>query len=69
MASVTYDDQAKAFYVKIRSGKITQTEPLSDSVILDLNEKGELLGMEVILPKDLPDETSKKLQFAASYVK
>ena len=64
MASLKYDNRANAFYVKIRKGKVAQTEPLSDSIFLDLDAKGKLIGMEVILPKDLPQETARKISTA-----
>jgi uncharacterized protein YuzE len=66
LVSLKYDDAAKAFYVKIHKGKIAQTEPLSDNVFLDLDASGKLIGMEVILPKDLPKETVKKITAATA---
>jgi uncharacterized protein YuzE len=66
LASLKYDDRAKAFYVKIREGKIAQTEPVSDSIFLDLDDGGKLVGMEVILPKDLPQETVRKIETATA---
>jgi uncharacterized protein YuzE len=66
LASLKYDTRANAFYVKIRKGKVAQTEPISDSIFLDLDAKGKLVGVEVILPKDLPQETAKKLSVATA---
>ena len=66
MASLKYDRSAKAVYVRIRRGRVAQTEPLNDSVFLDLNANGRLLGIEVILPKDLPEETIRKVAAATA---
>lgn len=64
MASLKYDIHAKALYVKIRNGKVAQTEPLSDGIFLDLDAKGKPVGVEFILPKDLPRETVRKISMA-----
>ena len=37
MASLKFDPKAKAFYVKLGKGKVVHTEPLSDSVFVDLD--------------------------------
>lgn len=64
MASLECDATAKAFYVRVRSGKVAETEVVSDSVFLDLDAEGKLLGMEVVLPKDLPQEIVRKITSA-----
>ena len=51
MVSVEFDPKANAIYIKIKEGKIEVSEPLSDDIIVDLDEKGEVLGIEVLLPK------------------
>ncbi len=65
MASLKYDAPAKALYVRIRTGKVAETEPLNDSVFIDLDRAGRLVGIEVILPKELPAEVVKKIIAAA----
>ncbi len=66
MVSLKFDTTAKAFYVRIRRGKVAQTEPLSDSIFLDLDADGRLVGMEVRLPRDLPQETVRKITTATA---
>ena len=61
MASLKYDERAKALYLKLSDSKIIETEPVSDSVFFDIAEDGSLVGVEVILPKDMPEERVKKL--------
>lgn len=65
LASLEYDAAAKAFYVRIKRGDVAETEPLSDSVFVDLDASGELLGMEVVLPKDAPQELLSKIEKVA----
>ena len=61
MASLKYDERAKALYLKLSDSKIVETEPVSDSIFFDIAEDGSLVGVEVILPKDMPEERVKKL--------
>ncbi len=65
MASLKYDATTKALYVRIRSGTVAETEPLNDSLFMDLDDAGRLVGIEVILPKELPAEVVKKITAAA----
>ncbi len=66
MVSFKYDTTDNAFYVRIRRGKVAQTEPLSDSIFLGLDADGRLVGMEVLLPRDLPQETVRKITTATA---
>jgi uncharacterized protein YuzE len=66
LASVTYDESAKALYIRLRRGKSARTEPINDSVFLDLDAGENLVGIEVVLPRDLPQETLRKLAVAAA---
>jgi len=61
LASLKYDERAKALYLKLSDSKIVETEPVSDSIFFDIAEDGSLVGVEVILPKDMPEERVKKL--------
>jgi len=51
MASLEYDPSSTALYVRIRRGKVASSKPLADNLILDLNSKNELLGIEIIGPR------------------
>jgi len=61
LASLRYDKMAKALYVRIRRGRVVKTEVLNDSVFVDLDGEGRLIGIEVILPKDLPQEVASRI--------
>jgi uncharacterized protein YuzE len=61
-----YDRKAKTFYVEIRQAKVAQIEPLSDSIFFDLDDKGDGVGTDLILTKDLPEETARKISVAAA---
>jgi uncharacterized protein YuzE len=51
MVSVEFDPEANAIYIRIKRGEIEVSEPLSDDIIVDLDKNGEVLGIEVLLPK------------------
>lgn len=48
---ISYDPDADAAYIRIRSGKVARTkEEVPDSINLDLNSRGQLLGIEIFRP-------------------
>jgi uncharacterized protein YuzE len=51
MASLEYDPSSTALYVRIKRGKVATSKPLADNIILDLNKRNELLGIEIIGPR------------------
>ena len=57
MASLEYDTDSNALYIRLKRGKVAESEPISDNLILDLNRKGEIIGVEVLGPK--PIDVSK----------
>lgn len=56
MASLEYDPSCNALYIRLKKGKVPESEPISDNLILDLNHKKEIVGVEVLgpAPIDLP---------------
>ena len=57
MALLEYDPSCNALYIRIRKGKVAESEPISDNLILDLNNKKQIIGIEVLGPA--PIDTSK----------
>jgi uncharacterized protein YuzE len=51
MASLEYDPSSTALYVRVKKGKVAKSRPLADNIVLDLNAKNELLGIEIIGPR------------------
>jgi len=45
---ITYDKIANAAYMTLRKGKISKTVEMSDSVIVDLDKSGNILGIELL---------------------
>ncbi len=50
MLSTEYDREADALYLRLRVGLACRTEEIDPGTLLDLDEHGELLGIEVIRP-------------------
>jgi len=65
LALLKYDKTAKALYVRLRRGEVAETEPLNDSVFVNLDKGGRFIGIEVVLPKDLPQEIVSRIVAAA----
>jgi uncharacterized protein YuzE len=57
LASLEYDSSCNALYIRLKRGKVAESEPISDNVIVDLSKKGEILGIEVLGPT--PIDTTK----------
>ena len=45
---ITYDKIADAAYMTLRKGRVAKTVEMSDDVIVDLDKKGHLLGIEML---------------------
>ncbi|NWG38098.1 MAG: DUF2283 domain-containing protein [Nitrososphaera sp.] len=57
MASVTYDPEAKALYIELKEGKkVAKTIPAGNDRYFDLDEKGEVVGVEILFSQDMPQE-------------
>ena len=50
MVLLEYDSSCNALYIRLKRGKVEESEPISDNVILDLSKKGEIVGIEVLGP-------------------
>ena len=38
-------------YIKIKKGKVAESEPISDNLIVDIDQEGEILGIELLAEK------------------
>ncbi|MBI2050472.1 MAG: DUF2283 domain-containing protein [Parcubacteria group bacterium] len=46
--NISYDNQADAMYIKLKEGAFGSNEEVSEGVILDLSDIGDLLGIEIL---------------------
>ncbi len=52
---ITYDKTASAMYIQLKKAPIERTKELSSSILVDVDKKGSILGIEILdvalLPK------------------
>jgi uncharacterized protein YuzE len=48
MVRVEYDKKADALYIWLRKAKYDVSEELAENVIIDLDKKGHIIGIEVL---------------------
>ena len=48
MVRVEYDKRADAMYIWLRKAKYDVSEELAENVVLDLDRKGRIIGIEVL---------------------
>lgn len=65
MVSVEFDKEVNALYLRLKNGKIEKSDPVADNIVFDLNEEGNMIGIEILLPKTDP----KMLKILASSTK
>ena len=63
MDSVKFCQEAKALYMKIdkENRRIAETIPIGDDRFVDIDENGNVLGIELLLSKNTPDEVYKAI--------
>lgn len=44
----TYDKEADAMYIRVQKGKVHKTLHVSDAVLVDVDKKGQALGVELL---------------------
>ncbi|MGI0072496.1 MAG: DUF2283 domain-containing protein [Nitrosotalea sp.] len=64
MASVKYDYEAKALYFKLAKGKtkVKSTIPLGSDRFMDIDDKGKVVGFEMILSRTVSKEALHALK-------
>jgi len=52
---VEYDQQADAMYIRLRGGKVIESEEVRPGVVLDFDAQGQVLGIEMLGLSKLTD--------------
>jgi uncharacterized protein YuzE len=70
MDSIEYDKGANAMYFRLTDGKrkIRETLSLGEDKFLDVDEFGRIIGLEVILPKKMPEEFDEVIARSKEYI-
>ena len=64
---VKYDSKVDAIYIEFAKGKYERTKKISDTVLVDEDKKGKILGVEILdarknIPQFDPHQTTFQLQ-------
>jgi len=61
------DKEADALYLRLDDSKIIESEEVSPGVVLDFNERNQVVGIEMLnLSKRTPNLDLRELQFQAA---
>lgn len=59
--TVSYDPESDAAYIRFSSGKVEESQEVSAGIVLDYDEDGRIVGMEVLDARShLPPEVLEK---------
>ena len=61
MASLEFDRKTDALYLRLRKGKVSSSEPLADNMVVDLDSRRKVLGLELLLPTTMDREIRAQL--------
>ena len=61
---VHFDEEADALYVSIDDSNVVESEELRPGIVLDFNDKNQVVGFEILKVKNrVPSADLKKMQF------
>jgi len=61
MASLEFDRKTDALYLRLRKGKVSSSEPLADNMVVDLDSRNRVVGLELLLPPTINKEIRAQL--------
>jgi len=64
---IRYDSKVDAIYIELAKGKYEASREVSDSVVVDENKEGKVLGIEILdASENIPAFNPKKISIQAS---
>jgi len=61
---ISYDKEADAMYIEFRKGEFTKNKKIDDFTIVDLDAKGNILGIELLeVSKRIPAKSLSEIHF------
>jgi len=59
-----FDEQADALYLRLDESPVVESEEVRPGVVLDLDERGEIVGIEILrVGQRLPNAELKHVEF------
>lgn len=62
---IEYDQQADAMYIRLRAGKVVESEEVRPGVVLDFDAQGQVLGIEML---DVSQRTDNPRELAMELI-
>jgi uncharacterized protein YuzE len=62
---IEYDQQADAMYIRLRAGKVSESEEVRPGVVLDFDAQGQVLGIEML---DVSQRTDNPRELAMELI-
>ena len=64
---VHFDERTDALYFRLDDSKIIESEEVKPGVILDFNEKNQVVGVEILnVKKRVPEASLKEMKFVGA---
>jgi uncharacterized protein YuzE len=60
---IRYDPDADAMYITLRNDKVHHTQEVDENTIIDFNEAGSVIGVEILFVKERNPNLLKEFQF------
>ncbi len=61
---IHFDEKADALYIRFDESQVVESEEVKPGIILDFNEKNQVVGIEILKIKErIPLTDLKKMQF------
>ena len=57
---ISYDKTVDAMYIKLRTGRFNHTKKVTKDVLINVSEKGEVLGLEILDASKILGKTDPK---------
>ena len=62
---IEYDQQADAMYIRLRAGKVFESEEVRPGVVFDFDAQGQVLGIEML---DVSQRTDNPRELAMELI-
>jgi len=60
---IRYDPEADAMYIKFREATVDHTKEIDENTIVDFDETGKVIGIEILFVKECNPDLLREFQF------
>ena len=67
--NINYDKDADCLYIQFQQGKVHHTNKIEDGILVDLDEKGKIFGIEIVgASEKIPIESISKISISKAAI-